>query len=82
MQGNEATVNPIDYYVPMNKIFMDKETGWTYTYINMPYEEIAKRGIVMWCIANAQGRWTMLGGSKFGFEEGVDALNFKIKFGY
>lgn len=70
----------VDFYVPMNNIFKDKETGWTFTQINLSYEEISKQGIVMWCIENMQGRWTMLGGDKFGFEDAHDALNFKIKF--
>jgi hypothetical protein len=70
-----------DFYVPMNDIFKSKETGWTFTQINLSYEEISKRGIVIWCVENMQDRWTMLGGSKFGFQDPTDALNFKIKFG-
>lgn len=68
-------------YVPMNKLFRDKETTWTFTNINMPYHEIAKKGIVIWCVNNLEGRWTMLGGNKFGFEDGEDATMFRIQFG-
>lgn len=68
-------------YVPMNELILNKEQSWTFTSINMPYEEIAKRGIVMWCVENLEGKWTMLGGNKFGFENGMDATLFKIQFG-
>jgi len=68
-------------YVPMNDLIRDKDTTWTFTNINMPYTEIARRGIVMWCVENLEGRWTMLGGNKFGFEEGADATVFRMQFG-
>lgn len=68
-------------YVPMNELIKDKETHWTFTHINIPYYEIAKRGIVMWCVENLEGRWTMLGGNKFGFEDGQDATIFRMQFG-
>lgn len=71
-----------DMYVPMNKLIMDKEKTWTFTSLNMTYADIAKSGIVMWCVDNLEGRWTMLGGNKFGFEEPQDATMFKIQFGF
>jgi len=70
-----------DLYVPMNELIRNKETSWTFTNINLSYEEISLRGIVMWCMENLEGKWTMLGGNKFGFEDSTDALNFKIRFG-
>lgn len=71
-----------DLYVPMNELIMDKEQSWTFTNINMPYAEIAKREIVLWCVENLQCRWTMLGGNKFGFEDGQDATVFRMQFGF
>ena len=68
-------------YIPMNELIQDKEVSWTFTRLNIPYHEIAKRGIVIWCVENLEGRWTMLGGNKFGFEDGTDATMFKIQFG-
>ena len=68
-------------YIPMNQLIMDKEKSWTFTSISLPYHEIAKRGIVMWCNSNLVCGWTMLGGNKFGFESPEDALMFKIQFG-
>lgn len=68
-------------YVPMNKLVYDKETPWVFTSVNLPYEEIAKKGIVLWCHENLQCKWTMLGGSKFGFESGEEAVVFKFQFG-
>ena len=68
-------------YVPMNKLITEKEKSWTFTSLNMPYSEIAKQGIVIWCVGNLEGKWTMLGGNKFGFEEAQDATMFKIQFG-
>lgn len=70
-----------DLYVPMNKLILDKEKSWTFTNINLPYHEIAKRGIVLWCENNVHGRWTMLGGNRFGFEDGSDATIFRMQFG-
>jgi hypothetical protein len=69
-------------YVPMNDLIKSKETAWTFTEINMPYVDIAKNGIVLWCVDNLEGRWTMLGGNKFGFEDKNDALMFKLQFGF
>jgi len=69
-------------YVPMNELIKDKDTVWTFTHLNIPYHEIAKKGIVIWCVKNLEGRWTMLGGNKFGFEDGADATMFKIQFGF
>lgn len=68
-------------YVPMNKLIIDKENHWTFTSISLEYPEIAKKGIVMWCVNNMEGKWTMLGGNKFGFENPHDATMFKIQFG-
>ncbi len=65
----------------MHELIKDKDTSWTFTNLNMPYYEIAKLGIVMWCVKHLEGRWTMLGGNKFGFEDGADATMFKIQFG-
>lgn len=67
-------------YVPMNELIYEKETAWTFTHINLPYHEIASKGIVMWCVENLEGRWTMLGGNKFGFEDSGDATMFRIQF--
>ncbi len=69
-------------YVPMNELILDKETEWTFTSLNMPYIDIAQKGIVLWCVENLRGRWTMLGGNKFGFEDGEDATVFKMQFGF
>lgn len=69
-------------YVPMNKLISDKDTSWTLTQLNISYSEIARLGIVMWCVNNLEGRWTMLGGNKFGFEDATDATIFKIQFGF
>lgn len=71
----------VDLYVPMNKLILDKETTWTFTSINLEFPEIARQGIVIWCVENLQSRWTMMGGNKFGFEDAEDALMFKIQFG-
>ena len=70
-----------DTYVPMNELIRNKETSWTFTHINLPYAEIAKKGIVIWCVENLEGKWTMLGGNKFGFEDGTDATMFRMQFG-
>jgi hypothetical protein len=69
-------------YVPMNELILNKEQAWTFTHINIPYPEIAKRGIVLWCVENLRGKWTMLGGNRFGFEDGEDALVFRMQFGF
>ena len=69
-------------YVPMNKLILDKETNWTFTKLNIPYTEIARKGIVIWCIEHLEGRWTMLGGNKFGFEDVGDATMFRVQFGF
>ena len=68
-------------YIPLNRLIEEKEKEWTFTRLNLPYHEIAKQGIVIWCVENLEGRWTMLGGNKFGFEDGTDATMFKIQFG-
>jgi hypothetical protein len=67
-------------YVPMNILIEEKEKSWTFTHLNLEYAEIAKRGIVLWCVENLQGKWTMLGGNKFGFESGEDATIFRMQF--
>jgi len=54
------TNDKTDFYVPMNVLFKDKESGWTFTEIHMPYEMIAKEQIVIWCVDNMMARWTML----------------------
>lgn len=69
-------------YVPMNELILNKENSWTFTHINLSYTDIAVRGIVIWCVDNLQGRWTMLGGNKFGFESGEDATVFRMQFGF
>lgn len=69
-------------YIPMNRAFMDKTTDWVLTSLDISYPEITKRGIVLWCDEHLEGRWTMLGGSKFGFEDGTDAMMFQIQFGF
>jgi hypothetical protein len=71
-----------DLYVPMNELILNKETHWTFTTIPSTFPEIAQQGILMWCVDNLEGRWTMLGGNKFGFEDGQDATIFKMQFGY
>lgn len=69
-------------YVTMETAFKDKTTEWIYTSLDgMSFEEIARMGIVLWCAENLEGRWTMLGGNKFGFENGGDALAFKLMCG-
>jgi hypothetical protein len=70
-----------DTYVPLNQLVKDKETHWTFTHINLDYYDIASKGIVIWCTKNIEGRWTMLGGNKFGFESPEDALRFRLQFG-
>lgn len=69
-------------YVPMNELIRDKETSWTFTNLSLSYVDIARKGIVIWCGENLEGRWTMLGGNKFGFEDAGDAVLFKIQFGF
>lgn len=69
-------------YVPMNELIRDKETSWTFTNLSLSYVDIARQGIVIWCGENLEGRWTMLGGNKFGFEDASDAVLFKIQFGF
>lgn len=69
-------------YIPMNKLIENKENHWTFTYINLEYHEIAEKGIILWCVDNLEGKWTMLGGNKFGFEDASDATMFKIQFGF
>lgn len=71
-----------DLYIPMNELINHTEKAWTFTHINIPYTEIAKKGIVLWCEKNMQGKWTMLGGNKFGFEDGEDATIFRMHFGF
>ena len=68
-------------YIPMNELIKGMGGSWTFTKLDIPFEEIAKAGIVIWCTENIEGKWTMLGGNKFGFEDGGDALAFKIQFG-
>lgn len=68
-------------YVPMHDLIREKEKFWTFTHINLSYTEIASKGIVIWCVENLEGRWTMLGGNKFGFEDATDATMFRIQFG-
>lgn len=68
-------------YVPMNNLIRDKDTSWTFTHLGLPYHEIAKQGIVLWCVDNVLGRWTMLGGNKFAFEDAGDATVFRLQFG-
>lgn len=69
-------------YIPMNKLVYDKDTKWTFTNINLSYIDIAKRGIIIWCVKNIEKRWTMTGGNGFGFEDPYDATMFKIQFGF
>jgi hypothetical protein len=69
-------------YVPMNELVKDRTTNWTFTKLNMSYLEIAKHQIILWCVANLEGKWTMLGGNKFAFEDSGDATMFKIQFGF
>ena len=71
-----------ELYVPMNNLIRNKEKSWTFISIGLPYHEIAKKGIVIWCTERLEGKWTMLGGSKFGFEDATDATAFKIQFGF
>lgn len=65
-------------YVPFNET-SDK---WTFTTINSIHEDIATRGIIMWCIENMEGKWTLAGQGKFGFEESIDATLFQMHFGF
>ena len=82
MDNYKGFMEKRDLYVPMNELIMDKDTSWTFTSLNIPYPEIAKKGIVLWCVKNLQGRWTMLGGNKFGFEDGQDATIFRMQFSF
>lgn len=68
-------------YIPMNELILNKESSWTFTSIDLPYTEICRKQIILWCVQNLHGHWTMLGGNKFGFEDAHDALSFKIQFG-
>lgn len=78
----EDTATKESFYTSMADAFRDKTTDWTYTQLtNMTFEQIAAQGIVIWCEENLDGRWTMLGGNKFGFEDGGDAMAFKLQFG-
>ena len=65
----------------MNRLIETKDNTWTFIKIHLTYIEIAKQGIIPWCVENMQGRWTMAGGNKFGFEDGIDATAFSFKFG-
>jgi hypothetical protein len=80
MNSDIGTDNSLNY-IPMNKLIYEKEKSWTFTSINLPYEKISEEGIVLWCTKNVHGKWTMLGGNKFGFEDATDATRFKIQFG-
>lgn len=68
-------------YIPMNELIKGMGGTWTFTNLDVPYTKIAELGIVLWCTENLEGKWTMLGGNKFGFEDAGDALSFKFKFG-
>jgi hypothetical protein len=67
-------------YIPLNKLIQDKEKEWTFTNLNLPYHEIARQGIVIWCVENLEGRWTMLGGNKFGFEDEMVPMPLCLKY--
>lgn len=70
-------------YTPMSDAFRDKTTDWIYTNLSqLTYEQIAGKGIVLWLEENMEGKWTMLGGNKFGFEDAGDAMRFKLHFGF
>lgn len=70
-----------DLYVSLNELVLDKTTDWTFIKINLTYPEIAQKGVVLWCNKNLEGKWTMISGNKFGFEDSTDALSFKLQFG-
>lgn len=67
-------------YIPMNELIRGMGGSWSFTNLDMPYEDLAKSGVIVWCIENLEGRWTMLGGNKFGFEDAGDAFAFRLKF--
>lgn len=69
-------------YIPYNDIVFYGGQDWTFTHLNMPRNEIAKRSIVVWCEQNIIGNWTLYGENGFGFEDPGDALSFKIQFGF
>lgn len=60
---------------------MDMDT-WTFTSLNIPRHEIAKRNIIPWCEQNIGAHWTVFAENRFGFEDAGDAINFKIQFGF
>ena len=72
----------MDLYTPINKVLEDMTTPWVFTQINLPYENIVNNGIILWCVDNIRGRWTLASQNKFGFESGEDALMFRIKYGF
>lgn len=69
-------------YIPMHNLVKEKSSDWTFTHLHIEYPEIVKKQIVLWCVENLEGKWTMLGGNKFGFENGHDALMFRMQFGF
>lgn len=72
--------NPTGKYVQATTIFRDKNTDWVYVDLSMTAEQIAKLNLALWCDTNMEERWTMLGGSEFAFENGADAIMFKLQF--
>lgn len=69
-------------YIPLNYLVTNKGPEWTFTSLDLSYNEITKQGIVLWCVNNVEGQWTMLGGNKFGFEDAGDAVMFRMQFGF
>ncbi|BDR25773.1 hypothetical protein RVBP17_1840 [Pseudomonas phage sp. 30-3] len=68
-------------YVQATTIFKNKNTEWTFVDLELDLSDIVNKSLVIWCDENVESKWTMLGGSKFGFEDGSEALMFKLQFG-
>lgn len=59
-----------------------QEVKGDYTIVetNLTYNEIIKSGMIVWCILNISGKWTMWSSTAFAFEDQGDAVMFKINF--
>ena len=78
---NTETFKSTGKYVQATTIFRDKNTDWVFVDLSMEPQQIANMNLAIWCDTNMEERWTMLGGSEFAFENGSDAMMFKLQFG-
>lgn len=69
-------------YIPMKAQAYSENKDWVYTSLNISYIEAVRRGVFMWCVHNIKGHWTIVGDDKFGFEDGGDAVMFRMQFGF